>query len=83
MFDSRLAVDDQPQGGRTSQEHALSPREMEGLGLVCKGLTNREIAERMSITENTVKSLMSSIMVKLEARNRVETVLIAQELHLV
>ncbi|MFC2016447.1 response regulator [Chloroflexota bacterium] len=48
----------------------LSPREKEALQLVAQGATNKEIAESLFISENTVKTHLSSIMEKLHLANR-------------
>jgi DNA-binding NarL/FixJ family response regulator len=48
----------------------LSPRETEVLKLVARGATNREIAEALFISENTVKTHLSNIMEKLHLANR-------------
>ena len=61
----------------------LSPREMQVLGLVCRGLTNAEVAGEVCVSENTVKGYVSSIMRKLDCDNRVKLVLKALELKLV
>ena len=50
----------------------LTDREHEVLRLVAAGLTNREIADRLSISENTVKFHMRGILDKLHLRNRTE-----------
>ncbi len=52
----------------------LSSRELEVLALVKDGLTNSAIGERMYIAERTVKFHMSSILLKLQVKNRVEAV---------
>lgn len=59
-----------------SQEK-LSLRELDVLNLVAKGFTNQEIAEKLFITERTVKFHVSSILSKLGASNRTEAVKIA------
>ena len=48
----------------------LTPRESELAGLVAKGLRNREIAERMAVTEGTVKVYLNTIYTKLGINNR-------------
>ena len=57
----------------------LSRREEDILRRVAKGLSNREVAEDLAIQEKTVKHYMTSILEKLQARNRVEAALIARE----
>ncbi len=67
-FKSSTAEEKEPRlvGG----EAALSPRESEVLQLVAKGATNKEIADALFISENTVKTHMHSIMEKLHLANR-------------
>lgn len=54
----------------------LTPREAEILELLGDGLTNREIAEQLDIAEKTVKHHMTSILHKLQVRNRLEAALV-------
>jgi len=54
------------------QEDGLTEREQEVLRLVSAGQTNREIADRLAISENTVKFHMRGILDKLHLRNRTE-----------
>jgi two-component system nitrate/nitrite response regulator NarL len=56
---------------------ALTAREMEVLGRVVEGDTNPEIAEALSITENTVKIHLHNILEKLHLRNRVQAAVYA------
>ena len=58
----------------------LSTREMEILQLIATGASNKEIAETLLIAEGTVKNHVSSILSKLEARDRMQAVLNAQHL---
>ena len=51
---------------------SLSPRETETLRLLAQGLTDREIAETLTISTRTVETHVSNILRKLEARNRAE-----------
>jgi len=61
---------------------ALTPREAEVLTLIAQGLPNKEIADRLVITERTVKFHASAIMGKLGATNRTEAVALARQRHL-
>ena len=56
----------------------LTPRELEIVRLAGEGLRNKEIGERLTITEGTVKIHLHNIYRKLEVQSRVELVLYAQ-----
>jgi NarL family two-component system response regulator YdfI len=56
---------------------ALTPRELEVLQALAGGLTNRAIARKLSVSENTVKFHVSSILTKLDAASRAEAVALA------
>ncbi len=56
----------------SSSGQELTPREKEVLSLVAKGYTNRDIADTLKISENTVKKHLSNIMEKLHLENRVQ-----------
>ncbi len=58
---------------------ALSLRELDVIHLISQGLTNREIALELQLTENTIKGYIKQIFVKLGARNRVEAVSMAHK----
>jgi DNA-binding NarL/FixJ family response regulator len=60
----------------------LTEREDEVLQLLAAGLANREIAERLVITEGTVKNHVSNILAKLGVRDRTQALLRAQALGL-
>lgn len=55
----------------------LTPRERDVLQLLATGLTNREIARQLAVSENTAKFHVSSILMKLDAASRAEAVALA------
>lgn len=57
--------------------HSLSPRELEVLGLVAHGMTNKEIAYRLRISERTVQFHMNAIFNKTGVSTRTEAVALA------
>ena len=61
----------------------LTPRELEILGLIAEGLSNKEIAERAFVSENTVKTHSSRVFEKLGARRRTQAVQLGKELRLI
>lgn len=71
-------------GGRalrllTMKTESLSPREREIVGLVVRGLTNREIAEALYLAEKTVENHIGRILVKLDLRSRTQLAAYAVE----
>lgn len=56
----------------------LTPRELEILQLIAQGLSNREIAERLFVSENTVKTHSANLFTKLNARRRTQAVQLAK-----
>ena len=61
----------------------LTPREQEVLGLLAEGLPNKLVADRLQISENTVKYHVGAILGKLGAQSRTEAVMRAARLGLV
>ncbi len=61
---------------------ALTPREREVLQLLAEGLANRAIAQRLAISEHTVKFHVNAILGKLNAQSRTEAVVRAARLGL-
>jgi two-component system NarL family response regulator len=68
-------------GGRVSRRFDfLAPREREIALLVGSGANNREIAERLSITESTVKAHLTSVFRKLDVPDRLRLALFVRRL---
>jgi len=61
----------------------ITPRELEVLQLIAAGLSNREIAERVNVSENTVKTHSSRVFDKLGASRRTQAVRMGKELRLI
>jgi len=59
---------------QTKAKRSLTEREIELLQLVAEGMANKAIAQRLFISENTVKYHMKKIMQKLDVQNRTEAV---------
>jgi DNA-binding NarL/FixJ family response regulator len=57
----------------------LTPREKQILEGLAAGLSNKEIGEKLFLSEKTVKHYMTNILQKLQVRNRVEAALLAQK----
>jgi DNA-binding CsgD family transcriptional regulator len=60
------------------EQLGITPRELEILGLIADGLSNREIAEKLFVSENTVKTHSSRVFEKLSAKRRTQAVQLAK-----
>jgi len=74
----RLAIEETTRRPPPSEDLAaepLTPREQEVLELLVEGLSNRDIAGRMHLTEGTVRNYVSRIIAKLQANDRTQVVI--------
>jgi DNA-binding NarL/FixJ family response regulator len=72
-----------PEGGGTDQRlDTLTEREREILIAIGNGWTNGEIAERLVLSESTVKTHVGRVLAKIGARDRVQAVIFAYDLGL-
>jgi DNA-binding NarL/FixJ family response regulator len=94
--DGRFEADARPSPGTSPRSAPASPggrgdgllepltaRELEVLGLLSAGMTNKEIASRLGITEHTIKFHVNAILGKLSAETRTEAVVHAARLGIV
>jgi DNA-binding CsgD family transcriptional regulator len=65
---------------RAQQTLGISERELEVLELLAAGRSNKEIANRLAVSPNTVKTHIAKLFEKLEVRRRTEAILKAREL---
>ncbi|MGV9455123.1 response regulator [Streptomyces sp. NPDC003635] len=78
----RFATPSAPTAPPTSLS-ALTPRELEVLGLLGRGLSNTELATHLTLSEATIKSHVARIFAKLALRDRAQAVVLAYETGLV
>ncbi|MGB3151137.1 MAG: response regulator transcription factor, partial [Maribacter sp.] len=65
------------------EELELSKREYEVLKEIASGLSNKEIANKLFLTESTIKTHVSSILLKLNAKRRTQAIQIAKEFNII
>jgi DNA-binding NarL/FixJ family response regulator len=70
-----------PQTGRVPPPslHSLTDREVEVLELVARGLSNAEIAQRLYVSPATAKTHVARLLMKLDARDRAQLIIVAYE----
>jgi ATP/maltotriose-dependent transcriptional regulator MalT len=67
---------------RKLDDLGITPRELEILELIAQGMSNREIAEKLFVSENTVKTHSSRIFGKMGAKRRTQAVQLGKQLGL-
>jgi DNA-binding NarL/FixJ family response regulator len=72
-----------PRADLVGRLDGLTPRELDVLRLVAKGLSNGEIARDLFLSETTIRTHIGHILMKLDARDRVQAVVFAYEAGLV
>ncbi len=65
------------------EELGLSKREYEVLCQVALGLSNKEIATQLFVSESTIKTHVSNLLVKLDAKRRTQAIQIAKKLRII
>ena len=68
---------------KTNNEIDLTNREKCVLNYVCKGLSNKDIAKELRVTDYTIKKHVSNILSKLHLRSRQDIILYAQDNHII
>ncbi len=67
---------------KTIEKLEISKREYEVLKAIANGLSNKEIAEQLFLSESTIKTHVSSLLVKLNAKRRTQAIQIAKEINI-
>jgi len=68
---------------RKLEELGITPRELEILELIAKGMSNREIADKLFVSENTVKTHSNRVFDKLGAKRRTQAAQLGKEFGLI
>lgn len=79
LFDQKKQVVDE----NKIKELGLSARELEVLQLVSKGFSNIGIANHLNLTESTIKTHVSNILLKLNVKSRTQAVIVAKEMQII
>jgi pimeloyl-ACP methyl ester carboxylesterase/DNA-binding CsgD family transcriptional regulator len=78
-LDDFLQVDEDADPAKANELATLTGREKEILDGVARGLTNTQIADRLSIAEKTVRNHVNHVFAKLDARHRAQAIVIARK----
>ena len=76
IFDPQV---EQPSALKGERSGGLTPRELEVLQMIVDGKSNREIADELHMSTPTAKTHVSRVLMKLNARDRAQLVVIAYE----
>lgn len=79
LFDQKKQVVDE----NKIKELGLSARELEVLQLVSKGFSNIGIANHLNLTESTIKTHVSNVLLKLNVKSRTQAVIVAKEMQII
>jgi LuxR family transcriptional regulator, maltose regulon positive regulatory protein len=79
----KIAIERREKLRKARTDEGLSPRELDTLKLIAKDLSNQEIADKLFISLNTVKTHLKNIYIKLDVDNRTKAVGKAKELGIV
>ncbi len=80
---ARASDDSQPSLTWGKLQRVLTDRELEVLKMVARGMSNAEIAEKLTISPATAKTHVAHLLTKLDARDRIQLVIIAYQSGLV
>jgi len=72
---TRMVLQWMQDGPEAQMLSRLTLRDVEILRLIAEGLTNREVGERLCLSENTVKTYIQELYQKLDAHSRIEVVM--------
>jgi DNA-binding NarL/FixJ family response regulator len=76
---AQVSDDSQPSLTRGKLQRVLTDRELEVLKMVARGMSNAEIAEELTISPATAKTHVAHLLTKLDARDRIQLVIIAYQ----
>ncbi len=79
----RQAVDSKIRQSKGSRDLGFSAREIETLKLMAEELSNQDIADRLFVSINTVKTHLKNIFLKLDVDSRTKAVMKAKEIRLI
>ncbi len=79
----KLAIEKREKFKKINLESGLSDRELDTLKLIAENLSNQEIADKLFISLNTVKTHVKNILLKLEVESRIQAVTKAKEIGII